>query len=417
MFTGGQYGDGLGGTYAGGNLYQVPIWHAGYPIVGDFDGSGHISLATYDINSETFYFQLWDPTTDKWGDTPAYRPTIYVGGDGIQLGATTRPVAADMDQDGITDIGLYTPEGTGGTSSSPSDWYFWTSDAFTTNTQGQTVTPPVTPIPGTVVTLNHPFSSITLGGHDLFAQMGNTYAMPIVGNFDPPVGDTPAPTPAPIPNSLTVTLAGTAKADTFAFAPGTAANTWSITLDGVTKTYTAASIVVYFNGQGGKDTAIVHGSGANQSAVLKPGEGDISGPGYSLHLLARSITVDAGGGSGQAAFSGESTKKNVFTASPTAATMCDTSATAWTDYYDSATGFRQVSATATLGKSDQATISDGGIASLLAASGHTAKLSSLSTQATDYVLSLFDFGSVTATLKNKASVKSVSAVNFLLTVK
>ncbi len=44
-------------------------------------------------------------------------------------------------------------------------------------------------IPGTVNTLNHPFSPTPLGG-DLFAQMGNNYAMPIVGNFDPPVTTT-----------------------------------------------------------------------------------------------------------------------------------------------------------------------------------------------------------------------------------
>ena len=42
-------------------------------------------------------------------------------------------------------------------------------------------------ITGQVNTLDHPFSSTPLG-NDLFAQMGNTYAMPIVGNFDPPIG-------------------------------------------------------------------------------------------------------------------------------------------------------------------------------------------------------------------------------------
>ena len=184
LFTGGWYGDGLNGA-----LTQVPVWHAGYPIVGDFDGSGHVSLATYDVNAETFYFQLWDSVTKTWD----IHQTIHVGGDGIQLGATTRPVAADMDGDGITDIGLYTPDTTGGTSSSPSNWYFWLSNDFATNTQGQAL--PQQRVTGQVNTLNHPFSPVSLGGHDLFAQMGNNYALPIVGLFDPPPAGAVSTTP------------------------------------------------------------------------------------------------------------------------------------------------------------------------------------------------------------------------------
>ena len=47
-------------------------------------------------------------------------------------------------------------------------------------------------------------------GHDLFAQFGDEYAAPIVGNFDPPVAGT-----ATDPPSDTLTLQGTALDDTF----------------------------------------------------------------------------------------------------------------------------------------------------------------------------------------------------------
>ncbi len=46
-----------------------------------------------------------------------------------------------------------------------------------------------------------------------------------------------------------------------------------------------------------------------------------------------------------------------------------------------------------------------------------AKLSSSSAKATDYVLSVFDFGTVTATLQNKASVKNLDAPAFFLNVR
>ena len=171
FFTGGTNDDGVG---PGATISMtLPVWHTGYPIVGDFDGDGHIDLATYDVNHFTFYFQLWDSTTNKWDiqKSVTISNNLLPGGYGVQLGPNTKPVAADMNQDGICDIGLYTPVGTGSLNQSPSDWYWWISSGV--------------PTPGTVVALNHAFSPTPLG-NDIFAQMGNNYALPIVGTFDPP---------------------------------------------------------------------------------------------------------------------------------------------------------------------------------------------------------------------------------------
>ncbi len=144
----------------------VPSKITGYPIVGDFDGDGRVDLGTY--RDGTFYFQLGTGP----GTFSSTVQTIVLVNNGIQLGALSRPVAADMDQDGITDIGLYVPDGSGATGTAASEWYWFVSG-------GQT------PVFGSVSTLNHTFSQTPLG-HDLFAKFGNNYAMPIVGNFDPP---------------------------------------------------------------------------------------------------------------------------------------------------------------------------------------------------------------------------------------
>ena len=78
-----------------------------------------------------------------------------------------------MDHDGTTDIGLWVPDRAGATGDHIGEWYFLLSNFV----------PPTT---GTAVTLDHQFSPTPLG-HDIYARFGNEYAMPVVGNFDPPL--------------------------------------------------------------------------------------------------------------------------------------------------------------------------------------------------------------------------------------
>ncbi|HEV3339503.1 MAG TPA: DUF4214 domain-containing protein, partial [Pirellulales bacterium] len=81
-------------------------------------------------------------------------------------------VAADMDQDGITDIGFYVPAGNAGQTG---EWYWLISHDPNGTSR----------MPGSVNTLSHPFDPAPLGS-DLFAQFGSADALPIVGLFDPP---------------------------------------------------------------------------------------------------------------------------------------------------------------------------------------------------------------------------------------
>ena len=81
-----------------------------------------------------------------------------------------------MDQDGIDDIGLWVPR-TSATPPGPlSQWYFLISNDPNGNLR----------MTGTINRLNHAFTPVPFG-IDLYAEFGDDRAMPIVGNFDPPV--------------------------------------------------------------------------------------------------------------------------------------------------------------------------------------------------------------------------------------
>jgi hypothetical protein len=148
----------------------------GLPIVGDFDGDGKIDLGTFANGVFSFDLSSRDPGGRLTGNTNA---TLNVQTDlpnnvGF-AGVLARPVAADMDADGVTDIGLFVPGRTQNGAGSPAEWYWLISnDAAGTKR-----------ITGQVNTQNHPFDPTPLG-HDLYAQFGSQFALPLVGNFDPP---------------------------------------------------------------------------------------------------------------------------------------------------------------------------------------------------------------------------------------
>jgi hypothetical protein len=163
----------------------------GLPIVGDFDGDGKVDLGAYDATANTFSFDL---ANNGYGQRDA---TIAFG---FPTGRE-RPVAADMNRDGVTDIGLFVPRSDNSSETLAADWYFLVSAG--------------TPTAGSVSTLNHAFNQ-TPFSNDRFFTFGDSFYFPIVGNFDPPVtqvGSVPTPVPegpgsvvAGTPNSGTQTL-------------------------------------------------------------------------------------------------------------------------------------------------------------------------------------------------------------------
>ncbi|MHC4399105.1 MAG: Ig-like domain-containing protein, partial [Planctomycetota bacterium] len=140
----------------------------GYPIVGDFDGDGYDDLATF-LNG-VFTFDLF--ANGGLGMEPSPMPTVEL--EFLQfIGIRERPVAADMNQDGIDDLGLWVPDRSGATPEEGGEWYFLISDDSLQED-------------GSLAPLDHDYTPIPFGD-DFFAQFGDEYAAPIVGNFDPPV--------------------------------------------------------------------------------------------------------------------------------------------------------------------------------------------------------------------------------------
>jgi len=143
----------------------------GHPIVGDFDGDGLDDLAVFNNNQIFFNFA-------NDGLVDAADQSIIWGYPGV----LDRPVAADLDQDGIDDIGLWVPRNSSATPRPQSEWYFKLSDDIAGNKR----------VTGSATTLNHPFTPVPFGD-DLYAEFGDELALPIIGNFDPPVSRFTAP--------------------------------------------------------------------------------------------------------------------------------------------------------------------------------------------------------------------------------
>ena len=154
----------------------------GHPIVGDFDGDGIEDAAVFNNNFWTFDFGfngfLGAEDTLVWGFP----------------GVLDRPVAADMDYDGVDDIGLWVPRNSAQPNRPMAEWYFLISNDFGA----------VNRVTGTINTLDHAFEIVPFG-NDLYAEFGDELALPIVGNFDPPVADAPANPTGGVETQVTTT--------------------------------------------------------------------------------------------------------------------------------------------------------------------------------------------------------------------
>jgi hypothetical protein len=136
----------------------------GLPVVGDFNGDGWDDLGTWKDEQFTFLLATGAGT---WGG--AVR-TLAFGFSGVR----EKPVAADMDLDGIDDVGLWVPDRAGVSPAEAGEWYFLVS-------AGRPIDQRIEAENGVAQFKPVPF------GPDLFASFGDEFAMPLVGNFDPPV--------------------------------------------------------------------------------------------------------------------------------------------------------------------------------------------------------------------------------------
>lgn len=151
---------------------QVPSALKGYPVVGDFDRDGFDDLATF--ADDRYMVDLAAGSQNGWdGVADAQFRFGFIG-------ARERPVVADMDQDGYDDIGLWVPDRGGATPREAGEWYWLVSGG---NSVLDRIVPSTDPV--RTETSEIQFTPIPFG-NDVFAQFGDEFAMPVVGNFDPP---------------------------------------------------------------------------------------------------------------------------------------------------------------------------------------------------------------------------------------
>ena len=296
----------------------------GYPIVGDFDGDGFDDLATF--LKGIFYFDL--AADGLGGAIDAEIAFSFLAFSGVR----ERPVAADMNRDGIDDLGLWVPDRSGATPEEGAEWYFLISDVSLQKG-------------GSVAPLDHPFEPVPFGD-DLFAQFGDDYAAPIVGNFDPPVAGSGEPAPT------TQTIEGTDGDDTFELVvdgPGL----WTVTVNGVPVSVGAEVITVDLDGLGGDDTVLLTGSVGKDTVELWPGHGTLSGEGYTVNIAdAESITVFGGGGADTAVLHDDPDGVDTLQADPSAAAISGEG------YSNRVVSFADVRAYATPGHDDVVSLRD-----------------------------------------------------------
>ncbi|TVS10400.1 MAG: hypothetical protein EA424_25445 [Planctomycetaceae bacterium] len=148
----------------------------GIPFVGDFNKSGRVDLGTW--YQDTFYISesLADgvPGGVGFGNWSTTLVTFDFG----FIGVRERPVVADFDMDGYTDIGLWVPDRLGANQQGVGEWYILVSG-------GESLLNRIVQDPLTGRDTIH-FKPIPFG-NDIYATFGNEFAIPVVGNFDPPV--------------------------------------------------------------------------------------------------------------------------------------------------------------------------------------------------------------------------------------
>jgi len=146
----------------------------GLPIVGDFDNDGKDDLGAW--SSDKFVLDL---TTAADG-TPGVVDGLFDASFTFGFASTReRPVAADFDGDGIDDLGLWVPDRAGVAPSESAEWYLLISADRTI--QQRLIADGGVLINGRIDFKPTPF------GADVYAQYGDEFGLPVVGNFDPPL--------------------------------------------------------------------------------------------------------------------------------------------------------------------------------------------------------------------------------------
>ena len=176
LFTGNTWYLDTNGNFSNFEV-TIDTNYTGYPVVGDFNGDGLDDLATF--NATSTGGNLFSVDTDRNGTADYSFQIGSSASSGIGFSGTReRPVAADFDGDGVDDIGLWVPDGINPVPNELSEWYLLLSNDDPETMEVEDVLDRIIdgPLNGFV-----PFVPV----QDIYVQLGNTFALPLVGRFAP----------------------------------------------------------------------------------------------------------------------------------------------------------------------------------------------------------------------------------------
>jgi hypothetical protein len=164
----------------------------GLPIVGDFNGDGFEDLATFNDFRNRFEIDLATGHGVGFGQINVVLLFGFPG-------TNDQPVAADINQDGVDDLGLFAPQQGAGTPDEQGFFHLLITQGalplwnVTAANEDQAIAVGVptdlvgNPAAAGVISVQLNFKPIPFG-NDTLAIFGEDFAVPLLGNFDPPVG-------------------------------------------------------------------------------------------------------------------------------------------------------------------------------------------------------------------------------------
>ena len=183
LFTGTQWYLDTDGDFNVTDEAPINAQYTGFPIAGDFDGDGTDDLGTYIATSGGGNLFSIDTNRDGIADFSFHMGPSFVAGIGF-AGTRERPIADDFNGDGIDDIGLWVPDGINPVPNELSEWFILVS-GDDPSTLGEVEVTVLDRILGGNLNGFVPFSPGPVG-NDIYAQFGNTFSLPVVGQFPPP---------------------------------------------------------------------------------------------------------------------------------------------------------------------------------------------------------------------------------------